>query len=301
MPWNFSGYRRPGYHDAVTRRAWLGVGSIATAVAIAMLLLRGTTSDAPAVAATGWPSPSFQLHPKAPVFPDGFGMRRVYVDAGHGAEGNTGNLSAFCEDEQDFTLRAAIRLASRLESTGRFEARVSRKDGAASYPERVRAAQEWGADAFVSVHSDVRGNAGVWSPRKGQTCPMADSGVGFAVLYSDEGSPELVEGRGRLARHVAVELASAGFVAYGGNEYGQVYAAAQDRDGVFVDRHAMDKRIFVLRRTSMPAVILETHNALHAVEALRWTEDETLEAMSAAIASALASALAEARGLSAQR
>jgi len=301
LPWNFSGYRRPRYHDEVTREAWLGVGSIATAGAIAALLLRGTASDAPSVATTGWPSPSFQLHPKAPVFPDGFGMRRVYVDAGHGAEGNTGNLSAFCEDEQDFTLRAAIRLASRLESTGRFEARVSRKDGAASYPERVRAAQEWGADAFVSVHSDVRGNAGVWSPRKGQTCPMADGGVGFAVLYSDEGSPELVEGRGRLARHVAVELASAGFVAYGGNEYGQVYAAAQDRDGVFVDRHAMDKRIFVLRRTSMPAVILETHNALHAVEALRWTEDETLEAMSAAIASALASALAEARGLSAQR
>jgi len=110
-----------------------------------------------------------------------------------------------------------------------------------------------------------------------------------------------VGGRGRLAKHVADELASAGFVAYGGGEYGQVYAAAQDRDGVFVDRHARDKRIFVLRRTSMPAVILETHNALHAVEALRWTEDETLEAMSAAIASALASALAEPRGLSAQR
>jgi hypothetical protein len=53
-------------------------------------------------------------------FPRGFGRRRIYLDAGHGAQGNEGNSSVVCAPEASFTLRVAQELARRLEATGHF-------------------------------------------------------------------------------------------------------------------------------------------------------------------------------------
>src|SRR5512146_1490029 len=235
-----------------------------------------------------WPGDRATLVPPALTFPPSFGVARVAIDPGHGAPDNRGNLSSFCVDEQDAMLEVGEALRDRLEATGYFEVRLSRERGAlVDYADRVADAEAWGADVFVSLHSDVRGHADHWSPEPGRTCPITMDAPGFAVLYSDEGDAGLAGQRLALGRAIARRMEEAGFLAYGGAAYVGLYEHDGTR-GVFADRHAPEQRIFVLRRTVMPAVLVETHNALDPREATRWRAPETLDAFSAAVAAALA-------------
>ncbi|AUX39825.1 N-acetylmuramoyl-L-alanine amidase [Sorangium cellulosum] len=244
------------------------------------------------IAPSGWPFPGARLTAPVAVFPPDFGLRRIYLDAGHGAPGNTGNTSCFCLEEQDFTLAAAHALAVRLNATGRFEARVGRTgDRPLPYLERVEDAARWGADAFVSLHSDVRGKPEAWTPVPDLQCPLSLAAPGFAVLWSDEGSPALCALRLALARAFARRMEEAGLLPYGGAAYTGLYEADAAQPGVFVDRRPPGQRIFVLRRPAMPSILVETHHALDAREATRWTEPATLDAFAAASAAALADAL----------
>jgi N-acetylmuramoyl-L-alanine amidase len=249
-------------------------------------------TSAPALESTAWPSPAVRLVAPRAIFPPDFGVRRVYVDAGHGASGNPGNTSCFCVAEEDFTLFAATELAERLEATGHFLVRKSR-DGSApvSYRDRVDEAAQWGAEAFLSLHSDVRSRAEVWSPRPGTTCPVSHGAPGFSVIYSDDGAPALVGARRRLARATAQRLAATGLVPYSGVDYVPLYDAEPGDLGVFLDRHPIEQRIFVLYRPAMPAILIETHHALDPREAARWDEDATLDAFAAAVGAALVEAL----------
>jgi N-acetylmuramoyl-L-alanine amidase len=140
----------------------------------------------------------------------------------------------------------------------------------------------------VSLHSDVRGKVGRWSPGPGRDCPIAVDAPGFAVLYSDEGDPAPAARRLALGRAAARHMVEAGFLPYGGAAYTGLYAPDDDAPGVFVDRHAPDQRIFVLRRATMPSILIETHNALDPREASRWSAPETLDAFADAVAAALA-------------
>lgn len=242
---------------------------------------------------TRWPGERATLAAPAPAFPPSFGMARVVVDPGHGAPGNRGNSSCFCVDEQDAMLDVAEALRDRLEATGHFEVRLTRERGAlVDYPDRVADAEAWGADAFVSLHSDVRGHIDHWSPEPGRSCPIALEAPGFAVLYSDEADAPLAERRLALGRAVAHRMETAGFLPYGGAAYVGLYAADDAARGVFADRHAPDQRIYLLRRTNMPAVLVETHNALDPREATRWQAPTTLDAFAAALAAALTDTLA---------
>lgn len=217
---------------------------------------------------------------------------RVLLDAGHGAEKNPGNTSSFGVAEQDFTIDLALDVEAALVATDAFEVRQSRRPGELSpYPARIAAASAMGADAFVSLHSDVRGNVREWSPVPAVTARASLDAPGFSVLFSDEGGPTLAAGRRKLAVAVAQSMSDAGFFAYDGAEYEGLYAAEPAAAGAFVDRHADTKRIMVLRRTAMPAVIVETHNALDPREAARWDEAHTREAFAMALARGLVAAL----------
>jgi N-acetylmuramoyl-L-alanine amidase len=264
--------------------AFAGVGVAGTAL-IAWFLLGDGSPSAAAEDGGGWPSSAARLAPPATTAPADFGRRRVFVDAGHGAENNSGNLSALCQKEQDFTLDLSQDLARRLQASSHFEVRLARSGSAlVAYADRVRAADAWRAEAFVSLHSDVRGPAGAGS------CPQNRSAAGFSVLWSDEGP--LAGERLELGRAVARRMLQAGFVAYDGSEYLQQYEADAHQAGVFVDRHALDTRIFVLRQPTMRSVIVETHNARDDREAERWNEEATREAFAAAVAAALVDVLA---------
>ncbi len=88
---------------------------------------------------------------------------KIYIDQGHnptapntGAEGNGYR-------EQDITYEVAVRLAELLRQNGNFEVRLSRPtrttklgtSNASSLRERVDGANSWGADYFVSIHTNA--------------------------------------------------------------------------------------------------------------------------------------------------
>jgi len=225
-----------------------------------------------------------------PVFPQGFRRRTVFLDAGHGAEKNPGNSSCFCVAEQDFTRELAFEVSDYLEETGHFKVIQSRSDRRPiGYTQRVAAAASSGADVFVSLHSDVRADGKPWSPSPGVECLQNTDAPGFVVLYSDEGTGPLVEARRTLALDISARMTEAGFLPYT-STYKGLYEIDAEDPSVLLDRHAPDKRIFVLRRTTMPAILVETHHALDPREARLWDEPATRRAFAAALAQALVDA-----------
>ena len=232
-----------------------------------------------------WPGDASTVTSPRATAPGGFGTKRIYLDAGHGADHNVGNTSAECELEQDFTLVLATDVAASLEATGHFEVTLSRQPNElVDYHTRVRAAA--GADAFVSLHSDVRGD----NVSDGE-CPLSLSAPGFSVLWSDADDASLNDARLKLARKTATRMMQAGILPYDGADYRGLYARDDDVAGVFVDRHETDKRIFVLHKPTVPSIIIETHNAWDLREAKRWKQPVVRKAFAAALIAALYDAL----------
>jgi N-acetylmuramoyl-L-alanine amidase len=240
-----------------------------------------------------WPDGEVRLVAPKIEAPPGFGKRRVVIDPGHGARDNAGNRSAFCRDEQDFTLSLAEAVATELEQSGYFEVRLSRRAGElVEYSDRMLRAEAWGADAIVSLHSDVRGRAEDWQPVPGRTCSRSRQAPGYAVIYSDAGERGLVARRQALARALGERLRQTRLLPYPGDGYAGDYAPEPEAHGVFLDRRELRERIYVLHRPRMASVLIETHNALDDREALRWEEPETRQAFGAAVTTALIDALA---------
>lgn len=271
----------------ISRRTALS--ALAGAAGLAALAFTARRALRPPPHPARLPDPFPPLSPPTLVFPASFGLRRVFLDPGHGAPGNPGNLSSFCVDEQDFTLRAAHALAERLRATGHFEVRLAREgDARVDYPTRVDEAARFGADVFLSLHSDIRGGTGErWYPAPARDCPVSLAAPGFSVLWSDEADPPLSAARHALASALARRMRQAGFFPYGGVEYGDLYAKDPEIPGVFLDRHAPERRIFVLRKPIMPSALVETHHALDPRDVRRWDEPATLDAFAAAVAAAL--------------
>ncbi len=248
------------------------------------------------VASPRWPAASTPLTVAKVEFPPGFGKKRIYLDAGHGAPGNEGNSSVTCEPEESFTLRVAQELARRLEATGHFRVKLSRKPGQRpTYPGRLEEAERWQADLFVSLHSDARGEASWWMASPDQWCLRNDAAPGYSVLYADDIPEPLLSRRLILARALARRMGDAGFYPYGGEDYVGLYDPDSEQPGTFVSRHQPGQRIFVLRKPPMPSVIIETHHALDLEEVARWREERTLEAFAAAVAQGVVDALAPPR------
>jgi N-acetylmuramoyl-L-alanine amidase len=271
----------------------------AAALMGALSLRRAGRSNPPTLDAASasspeiWPGPGAQLSVVAPRFPADFGVHKVVLDPGHGAAHNKGNTSCFCVEEERFTLGAAFALRDRLEATGHFEIKLSRQgEEPVEYQERLDEAERFGAEAFVSLHSDIRGKAERWSPDGGASCPVSLVAPGFTVLYSDEPDARLVDRSLSLASSIAQRMLAAGLLAYGGASYQGLYEPVRGAPGVFVDRHPREQRIFLLRQAAMPAVLIETHHALDPRAAERWEEPETLDAFAAAVAASLVDLLA---------
>lgn len=239
-----------------------------------------------------WPEPGAALRVIPPQVPADFGTRRIVIDPGHGASPeNLGNTGATCLREADEVQRISREVIPALSKSGLFEVNSSRPTEAfVDYGVRIEAADTWPADALVSLHSDMRG----WESAKPDPetgCGRADGAVGFTVLWSDEGEAPLVAARERLAVAIAARLTEAGFVAYRGALYNDLYAEHAAAPGVFVDRHAPDQRVRMLRRPRVPSVIVETHEALDRREVARWAEARTTEAFASALHQALIDAL----------
>lgn len=94
---------------------------------------------------------------------------KIFIDQGHNPVNPNAGAEAFGFREQDINYDVGVRLAALLNSNPNFEARLSRNtpteqlgvSTTTSLQTRVRMANEWGADFFISLHCNASTNPAV--------------------------------------------------------------------------------------------------------------------------------------------
>ena len=94
---------------------------------------------------------------------------KIFVDQGHNPSGPNTGAEGSGLLEQDVTYAVGVYLADLLQADPRFEVRLSRStpaeilgtSNATSLAERVRLANEWPADYFISIHCNANVNPAV--------------------------------------------------------------------------------------------------------------------------------------------
>ena len=150
---------------------------------------------------------------------------KIYIDQGHNPSGPNTGAAGLGLKEQDITYQVGKELAELLRADDRFEVRLSRNtpeerlgtSNTTSLAARVRAANAWPADYFVSIHVNSNPN------------PVIN---GSEVYVYRENSTSYDLGVNVLES--IVDLV--------GTRYNQVRT---------------NPSLYVLRRTSMPAILVE--------------------------------------------
>jgi len=94
---------------------------------------------------------------------------KIYIDQGHNPEGINAGAEGNGLREQDINYEVGIYLAELLRENGNFDVRLSRPtpettlgtSNATSLQARVNDANSWGADYFISIHSNASENENV--------------------------------------------------------------------------------------------------------------------------------------------
>lgn len=150
---------------------------------------------------------------------------KIFIDQGHNPEGINAGAEGNDIREQDITYPVGIYLRDILNQDGRFEARTSRNSpdevlgtsNATSLAARVNMANSWPADYFISIHCNANVNPDV-------------NGSEVYVYRADSVA-------GQLARFVL--------------------DAIVERVGTKNNGVRENPSLYVLRRTSMPAILVE--------------------------------------------
>ena len=166
---------------------------------------------------------------------------KIFIDQGHNPEGINAGAEGFGYREQDINYAVGTRLAQLLREDGRFEVRTSRNSptdtlgssNTTSLAARVNAANDWGADYFISIHANASTN------------PAAN---GTEVYVYRQGS-------------VAAALAQ------------EVLEGIVNRMGTKDNGVRVNPSLYVLRRTRMPAILVELGYITNAEDVQKMTED----------------------------
>ena len=167
---------------------------------------------------------------------------KIFIDQGHNPQGVNAGAEGFGYREQDITYAVGIYLRDILLEDGRFEARTSRNapdevlgtSNATRLAARVNAANSWGADYFISIHCNASEN------------PAAN---GSEVYVYREDS-------------VAAALAR------------QVLDAIVARVGTKDNGVRVNPALYVLRRTQMPAILVELAYITNAEDVQKLVNDQ---------------------------
>ncbi len=92
---------------------------------------------------------------------------KIYIDQGHNPQNPNAGAEGQGLREQDLVYRIGQLLAERLRRSGNYEVRLSRPTPAtqlgtsntSSLRQRVEGANAWGADYFISLHTNASDNA----------------------------------------------------------------------------------------------------------------------------------------------
>ena len=152
-------------------------------------------------------------------------MPKIYIDQGHNPSGANTGAEGNGLREQDVTYEVGRRLAALLRQSGNWDVRLSRNSSdevlgnsnASSLRTRVNDANSWGADYFVSVHTN------------GSTDPRAEGVEAYAYSRPSRAFS--------LGEDIVDSL---------------VQATGFPKRGMFVR-----PGLYVLKKTSMPAVLVE--------------------------------------------
>ena len=150
---------------------------------------------------------------------------KIYIDQGHNPSSPNTGAEWYGLREQDITYRVGVELERLLAADPAFTARLSRPtpdtvlgtSNATSLSTRTREANTWGADLFLSLHTNA------------------------SLDTSANGSEALVYSIPSTAANIAREILTAMTAATGLRNRGVI-----ERPG-----------LYVLRRTDMPAVLVE--------------------------------------------
>ena len=167
---------------------------------------------------------------------------RIFIDQGHNPQGVNAGAEGFGLREQDINYAVGMELARLLNSDPRFTARVSRTtlteslgtSNAASLQQRVYLANSWPADYFVSIHCNANTNPAV---------------NGTEVYVHQQNTQAYW-----LAQHVL---------------NGVVDAVGTRDNGVRIN-----PSLYVLRRTAMPAILVELAYLTNGADALKLRDEQ---------------------------
>ncbi len=172
---------------------------------------------------------------------------KIFIDQGHNPQNPNAGAEGNGLREQDITYDTGLRLASLLRDNGNFEVRLSRNtpteqlgtSNASSLAERVRAANDWGADYFISLHTNA------------STDPSASGTEAYAFSSNSRGfalGESIVAGISRIT-------------------------GLRDR-GTFAR-----PSLYVLRRTKMPSTLIEMGFITNPEDARLMSEDPSVFAI----------------------
>ena len=211
---------------------------------------------------------------------------RIVLDVGHTAE-SEGALSARNVAEFDFNLRLAQRIAERLKADGFADARLLVTQGRStpSLFRRVAAANELQADLFLSIHHDSVPNFLLenWE-FDGRKSHFSDRFGGYSVFVSRE-NPQFGASL-KFAELVGREMRAQGLTyarQYTLPVMGRYQRQLLDKDtGVY--RY---DELVVLRKTRMPAVLLEAGSIINRDEELKMSSPEHQAMIASGVATAV--------------
>lgn len=167
---------------------------------------------------------------------------RIFVDQGHNPQGVNAGAEGNGLREQDVTYQVGVYLAQLLNDDPRFEARLSRNTpqeslgttNSTSLQARVAMANSWPANYFISIHCNANPNPAI------------------------NGSEVYVYQSGTQAYWLAQHILNA-----------VVEQAGTRNNGVRVN-----SSLYVLRRTHMPAVLVELGYLTNSADAMKLRDDQ---------------------------
>ena len=174
-------------------------------------------------------------------------MPRVFIDQGHNPQNPNAGAEGNGLREQDITYEIGTILAGLLNNNPDFEARLSRNSpteqigtsNASSLSQRVREANEWDADIFLSLHTNAYTN------------PSATGIEAYAYRVGSDGF--------RLGEDVVEQLS---------------LITGLNNRGTFAR-----PSLYVLRRTQMPAALIEMGYITNPNDAALMSEQPELFAL----------------------
>jgi N-acetylmuramoyl-L-alanine amidase len=211
---------------------------------------------------------------------------RIVLDVGHTAE-SEGAISARNVAEFVFNLRLAQRIEEKLKAEGFAETRLLLTEGKArpSLVKRVAAANNLHADLFLSIHHDSVPNKFLedWE-FEGKKSHFSDRFSGYSVFVS-RNNPDFKTSLS-FAELVGKEMKAQGL------HYAQQYTEAimgryqhpllNKETGVY----SYDQLV-VLRKTRMPAVLLEAGSIINRDEELKMDTPERRNIISSGVTAAV--------------